>query len=279
VSDRAAAHPAPRAGWRAVASRLALGLGLYVVLDVAWLAAGADRAYDAAVLQLGARLSSSVAHFPVGSTTARPLVLHNQGHACVLIVAMAVVSSRLAWRARLGRFGALLALVATSHVLAMALQLHLATALKFEARTGVALLLPWETALHKRVFQLLFLAGLQIAPFVALALTAMWNHERAPAAPSGAGLPGHRPRRWLRPIAAAGLVRASRSRWGPGGRGIPGTSRRTWHSPTCSPTSSAWRRPPSSTGRPSGPARSTSACGSSWRASSGCRASTPSPTA
>jgi len=87
----------------------------------------------------------------------------------------------------------------------MALQLHLALALRFEQNSGLALLLPWEQEILRRLFQLLFAAGLQVVPFVMIALTAYWTVGRSPGEWLGERDDRPRPRR-VRPIAVAVAV-------------------------------------------------------------------------
>jgi tetratricopeptide (TPR) repeat protein len=72
------------------------------------------------------------------------------------------------------RYGVILVLVVSSHILGFAIQFVIALGLKFEGRAHVPLFLPWELTLLARTFQLAFAFGLQIASFLAVALTAFW---------------------------------------------------------------------------------------------------------
>jgi hypothetical protein len=160
---------AERPGLRALARLLAAALA-YLALNAAWLAAGLDRVYDQLVMRAATLLLPGLVHFPIGSSSLAPVEIHNQGHALVLTLACALAATAPAPLARLARYGAIAASIALSHVVALALQLHIGLAVNFQQKTGVALLLPWELTLLRRGFQLLFAYGTQIGPFLAVAL-------------------------------------------------------------------------------------------------------------
>jgi hypothetical protein len=164
---------------RALGLRLGAGFVLYLALCGVWLALGAHARYDEAVKVLAVRVLSGLAHFPIGASEIRPLEVHNQGFVFPLLVALALVGGGLSLAARFARL-ALLGLAAVGvHGLGLALQLDLALALKFQQRTAVPLLLPWELEILKRATQLLFVTGLSVIPFLAIALTAWWSLRKS----------------------------------------------------------------------------------------------------
>lgn len=194
-----------------VGLRLVVGFAVYFALNALWLLVGFDRLYSQTVERLSVAIVPALTHFPLSSATIEPLTVHNPGHAQMLALALALAVGRLSWGDRVVRYGALSLLLAAIHVASMAIQLHLALALRLEQNSGIAVLVPWEQEILRRLFQLMFAAGLQIVPFVMIALTAYWTDGRSPsewlgdvARPRTASRSGQP--RWQRPALVAAAV-------------------------------------------------------------------------
>jgi len=172
------------------ALRILTGFGLFALLLPAWLLAGLNHRYDALVLATARWVLAWIKHFPVRSPELEPLAIHNQGYVLVLILAMAVVSTRVPAVDRVWRYTLLALAVFAIQTASSTAQLALGLEVEFLERTGVHLMLPWELEVYRQVGRVLFLAGIQITAFVVVALTALWNTPELLPRPEGPGRPG-----------------------------------------------------------------------------------------
>jgi len=188
-------NPAAATGLRILA-----GVALYVALLALWLAVGLDRVYDGYVLLAAEPLVPFLTHFPVGSAEGVEFPrIHNQAFVLVWIVALALVARGAPWKKRVVGYTSLAVVVVLLHIVALAFQIHLALALKSQQNLNLPLLLPWEVQGLKLFTQLLFLGSLQVAAFIALALTAFWSSQRAFVGRFGNGDEARSPSRWRDP--------------------------------------------------------------------------------
>lgn len=184
------AAPVPGA-FRAVLARegakLLVAFVVYLAVYPAWVWSGARDAYLDMVLRAGIALVRATQHFPLDLDRQDFKIQYID---CLVVLAgcCLVVSWRVAFRARLRRFGGLLGAILVTHVMAAMFGIRSDVTRALVRDGGPALLLPWELQIIVMVKYLLYNVGIMLGPFILLALTVAWNAGIGllpPAAPPG----------------------------------------------------------------------------------------------
>jgi hypothetical protein len=196
------------AALRREAVRAACAFGLYLLLERIWTRLGVQGLYERAVGATADSIFSLIRHFPFEPQHGALSVRYFDG-LILLSVSYAVVSIGLPWRVRVRRGAALALSVFFVHATAAALQTEVQAVRELWAAQHVMLLLPREMQVAIWLKYALFEGGLQLAPFLLVALWVRWNTMVAtdPAT-------GFRRRRLLAAAAIAALVLCSLGGWG-----------------------------------------------------------------
>ena len=181
------------------ALRAAAAFALYLILERVWTWLGAHEVYATIILGPARWLVLATQHFPTPSSLEN-LTLSYLDFLVLFTFCYLIVSYRMPWGLRLRRFGTLFAVIIVFHILAATIEIQVDLARVLAAREQFDVLLPWEMRLFDGFRFLLVNLGLQVGPFLVMLIAAGWNSgiglpaAIGPAAATGGGSPGRRPR-------------------------------------------------------------------------------------
>ena len=159
--------------WRELL-RAAAAFVVYLLLYPVWKWTGLHTAYQELVHGVAGWLFLPNQHFPVVSTL-DTFSIRSLHFVVGLTLALFLVSNRVAWGARIRRFGIALLLVFVFHVGAVMLQVKVTSAQELNEMHGLLVLLPQEFFIVERAKYLFYDLGLQALPFGLLIATMIWN--------------------------------------------------------------------------------------------------------
>lgn len=164
--------------------RLAIAFLLYLGLHPLWVATGAEATYRALVLAVAERIAVVTQHFPLLAESHR-ITLDNIGPSIVLALALFGTSALVPWSRRTLRFGAAVLAILIVDVAAVILEMRVVSARELMRTQDLLVLLPFEFRLVERAKFLFYDFGLQLVPFLLLAVATAWNLQAAGALPAG----------------------------------------------------------------------------------------------
>jgi hypothetical protein len=180
-AGRAPAARGPGGPARAMLT-VAMAFAIYLALLPAWRWLGIDRLYRGAVL-LAADLAASLAGVLHGSERLTPAAYTSFESVFLFVAALGLAATALPRRTRLRRFGALLGAVLLLNAACVALDVAIAAARGGFPVAGGRMSVPLGYVIAERVRFVLYTVGLQLWPFLAMGITALWS-ARAAAAPA-----------------------------------------------------------------------------------------------
>lgn len=180
--------------------RAALAYAVFLILLVPAGLIELDRLYAKPVLAVAQAIVVSTQHFPLLARVDNP-ALHNLDHVVILTCALFLVSTNLDLVSRLRRFGPALVAIFAYHVVVAVLTIKVQEAQELLTSMKILVLSPSEFHVVDWLRYFSYDLGLEIAPFVMLLLTVVWNLTASRARivePSRRGA-----RRWA--VAAIGM--------------------------------------------------------------------------
>jgi hypothetical protein len=154
--------------------RATVAFALFLVLLAPASASGFDQLYAEAVVAAARAIVVSTQHFPLLARLDNPS-LHNLQFGVILTFALFLVSTNLNLISRIKRFGLALAVMFSFHVIVAILTIRVWVTQDFLNRMNILVLSPAEFRVLDWLRYFSYDVGLEIAAFVMLVLTVIWN--------------------------------------------------------------------------------------------------------
>jgi hypothetical protein len=159
--------------------RAGVAFVVFLVLLPPWRWSGLGRAYGKAVMAVAQVIFVPTQHFPL-LTRLDNLTLHNLDHIVILTVALFLVSTNLGNTSRVKRFASALVVIFAYHVIVTILTVKVQATQELLTSMNILVLSPVEFRLVDWFRYFAYDLGLEVAPFVMMLLTVVWNLNPGP---------------------------------------------------------------------------------------------------